>query len=434
MSLMAIYSTFTTTPRRRYGVRVLQILMAIHVLYRLATELKFANYLWGPSGLGAPYGGPTLDYVFGSKGHFYGFLALHALAAVGLLAGVWTRASTLVLLATVRLLQMRLPELTDGGDNVMLLVTFFGLGFMGPREYGAPGSLRVWVHNLAVSAVVAQTVIIYATAGFYKFMGPVWQNGTALYVISQVDRFTVPMAARLLKNSYICTLGTYGTLAYQAMFPVAIFSRLKKVWLLIGISFHVGIILMMGLVPFSAIMIGLDTALLSDEEIRGLVRGWRGIVSVWSRWCGPGVPSGEFGNETHGRYPGGEPPRARRAAQSVSSSCSGRTFGSPRTHGERRRSRRSGARGRTRLGLRRRRSPRRTACERGSERRWAGDRLGRGASRWSARALDGTWARCRHVRPRRSVPRDGSTRPLHRFCSIRGDGLGRFASHADGGL
>jgi hypothetical protein len=249
--------------------------MAIHVLYRLATELRFSAYLWGPSGLGAVYKSESLDFVFGTNSHLCLFFALHAFAAVGLLFGFATRASTLVLFVTVRLLQARLPELTDGGDNVMLLLTFFALGFMGPREKGVPGGLRVWIHNLAVSAVVAQTVIIYAAAGFYKFMGPVWQNGTALYVIAQVDRFSTSWTSHALRNPFFCTFGTWGTLAYQAMFPVAVFSPLKKVWLFIGISFHVGIILMMGLVPFSLIMIGLDAMFLSDGDLEAVGRTFR---------------------------------------------------------------------------------------------------------------------------------------------------------------
>jgi hypothetical protein len=251
--------------------------MAFHVLYCLVRDVRFARYLWGPDGLGAA--GGAFNFAFGTNLRLYVFLAIHGVAALMLLLGRGTRAATLVLCFTTRMLGHRLPDLTDGGDNIMYLLTFYALGFVGPHERPAPNGVRVWVHNLAVSAVVAQTVIVYSTAAFYKFSGASWQNGTALYLISQVDRFSTPMFAQLMRNGFVCTMATYGTLAYQAFLPVAVFSQLRRAWLLIGISFHVGIILMMGLVPFSAIMIGLDIVLLSEEELHGLLAKARILAS-----------------------------------------------------------------------------------------------------------------------------------------------------------
>jgi hypothetical protein len=61
------------------------------------------------------------------------------------------------------------------------------------------------------------------------------------------------------------------------LFPVAIFSRFKFLWIGAGICFHLGIAYFMGLLTFSLVMIGLELFLISDQEYSLLSRYARGI-------------------------------------------------------------------------------------------------------------------------------------------------------------
>ena len=62
---------------------------------------------------------------------------------------------------------------------------------------------------------------------------------------------------------------------HQVLFPVAMFSRFKLLWVALGIGFHVGIAVFMGLITFSAMMIGLELFLLTDPEFASLREGGR---------------------------------------------------------------------------------------------------------------------------------------------------------------
>jgi hypothetical protein len=299
--LLAAYRTLSTTPVHRTGARVLQCIMGLVTWYRLTTELRFAPYFWGPHGLGGnnfgvvAHGVPAgawMHTVFATDARMYVALAVQGIAAACLIFGYATRAATLVLLVTFSTFEGRLPDITDGGDNVMALLLVYTLGFLGPRERPAPGGARVWVHNLAVVAVAAQILIIYSAAAFYKFEGHVWQNGTALYVVSQVDRFTTPLAQAAMKNALVCTLSTYATLAWQILFPLAVFTPIRRAWLAIGVLFHLGIVGMMGLVTFSAIMIGLELFLLDEADYAALGELVRRVAQRGRAWRAAPIAAG----------------------------------------------------------------------------------------------------------------------------------------------
>ena len=263
-------------PRHRIGVRVLQVAIGAMLWFRVATEWRYASYFWGPEGLGygssAAHLGPTLgrwaDALFRSELGTRAVLVAELLAAVALVSGKATRLATAVALTCALLLEWRLPELCDGGDNVTRLLLIYMLLLLPASRAGAPRSISTWLHNLGVVAIVAQVVVVYITAGLMKASGAKWTNGTAMYIVSQIEWFSLPSMRRAFKSPWVVTLSTYGTIFFQLWFPFAIFSRLKVLWLAIGVSLHLGIAVFMGLIPFSLVMIGLELAVLSDDEYR----------------------------------------------------------------------------------------------------------------------------------------------------------------------
>jgi len=270
-------------PHQRIGVRVLQISIGAMLLFEVFTQFPFAAYLWGPNGIGygsmSPVLGPMLgnvfDRVFTTDVCTFSVLFIMGIGALGLLLGYYTRAATGLALVTLFLLNQRLPEFYDGGDNITQLALIYMLFLLPHRAKFSPGQLRVWLHNIAVLAIAFQLIAMYLASGFAKATGELWQEGVALYYISQVQWFTLPGAYEIFAKPLIVTVATYVAMFYQLLFPVAIISRVKLPWILLGILFHLGIAVLMGLVTFSTVMIGLELFLISDQE----------YARIWSRGC-----------------------------------------------------------------------------------------------------------------------------------------------------
>ena len=262
-------------PRHRTGLRALQIAIGLLLLFRVLTEAPFAGYFWGPHGvaqgttailLGARAGAVVDWLFFHSVASVLLLLAFVGLAGVALVLGRRTRAAAAIALVGFWAIELRMPYLCDGGDNVTRILLAYLLLVVSPDERPVAGSLRVFLHNLGVLAVAMQVMILYTTSGFMKAAGNRWHHGTALYLISQVEWFSLPGVHDVLKHPFLTAFATYATLLYQVWFPLAMFSRIKRFWLLGGIALHLSIAVVMGLVTFSTAMIGLELFLLTDAE------------------------------------------------------------------------------------------------------------------------------------------------------------------------
>jgi predicted DCC family thiol-disulfide oxidoreductase YuxK len=273
-TLNSVCAWLALKPQQRVGIRALQFAIGSMLMFRLFTEAPFAGFFWGPHGLGygsARFGngfgmGMILDKVFATQFGTYAVLLVLMLGALGLIAGYRTRVATLLALVSFTLLGHRLAELGDGGDNITELVLIYMLFLLPAGARFKRGGLGVWLHNVAVLSITAQLMILYLTSGFLKATGGVWQHGTAMYVISQVKGFSQPALSGYFRNPFVTTIASYAAMFFQLWFPIAIFSRLKLPWICLGMFFHIGIAMQLGLVTFSTAMIGMELFLISDKE------------------------------------------------------------------------------------------------------------------------------------------------------------------------
>jgi len=247
----------------------------------VATEFRYASYFWGPHGIG--YGNTRalfgawisrhVDVVFKTEAGTQFVIASLGVAAIGLVLGRFGRVAAALALFSSLLLEGRLPELLDGGDNITRIVLLYMLFLLPATASPRPRSFAVFVHNVAILAIGLQLGTLYLTSGFMKASGTRWNQGTALYLVSQVEWFSLPSSRWIFRNPFVTTAATYGTIFFQLWFPIAVFSRLKGLWIAAGIGIHLGIALTMGLVPFSTVMIGLELFLITDSE-------WR-TIATW---------------------------------------------------------------------------------------------------------------------------------------------------------
>lgn len=289
--LQRAWDWLAVQPHQRKGLRALQTCIGLMLLFRASTEGPFASYLWGPHGIGvgssvaflAPSVVPYADRIFSVRAGPYLLVVLMAVAALCLIFGVWTRLACGLALLSSLFLAARLPELGDGGDNITRLVLTYMLFALPDKKEVQPGSLQVWFHNVAVLAVGLQIGVLYLTSGLLKATGEKWTHGTAMYLISQVEWFSLPAMRGMFHNPYLTTLVCYVTFFFQLWFPIAVLTRLRPIWLAVGICFHLGIALFMGLLCFSTAMIGLELFLVTDAHYAVLARWW----DAFKAWIGP---------------------------------------------------------------------------------------------------------------------------------------------------
>lgn len=238
------------------------------------------------------------------SGGFEAFYALAIVAGVLFTLGWRTRISSVLFCFVVVALENRSPLITDGGDNVLVIMSLF-LCFTrcgrhwsldarrlrsGPREPRRDlpewrlelGAVREQManvlHNGAVLAIAFQVCVIYATAGLYKVQGSMWQDGTAMGYVLRLHWFQPwpGLDSWLLGHAVLLAIAGYVTVFVQVGFPFTVFTpKLKYPSLVILAGMHLSIAVLLGLPFFSLLMLVGDAVFLSD-------RVWRAV----ERWVG----------------------------------------------------------------------------------------------------------------------------------------------------
>lgn len=297
-------------PISLYAASVLRIGYGLCYLAFLLRELPHRDEIWGPD---SPWTPALADELFRQTGWFspltlsdsmvyfdicYGL----ALVVCALLVLGWRTRVTSVLFALVVVsFHARAIFMTDGGDNLILLMALYLTCTACGRRWsldarrttrrgtakGGPGRWAMWratsdvwsqfdlarrslataLHNCAMFVIAAQVCLLYGSAGLYKVQGPSWQSGTALHYVVNLDLFRPWPALSALADSHplFIAAASYLTVLIQVAFPFALFSRLKYPVLAMLLGMHLGIAVLMGLPLFSAAMIVADAAFLSDR-------------------------------------------------------------------------------------------------------------------------------------------------------------------------
>lgn len=158
-----------------------------------------------------------------------------------------------------------------------------------PSSEGAAllDALTSLLHNAAMLVIAGEVCFIYATAGWYKIQGSLWQGGTALWYPLHLHYFQPwpALGGMLGGNSTMVTLITYGTVIAQVGFPFLVFNRrIKNVMLALMITEHLAIAVVLGLPFFSLAMITADAVFLPTGFLvragQGVARGVARVVAT----------------------------------------------------------------------------------------------------------------------------------------------------------
>lgn len=148
----------------------------------------------------------------------------------------------------------------QNGSSDLLHLQLFYLVLMdehASHKLGKIKTLSVCLTNFAFIAAQVQLCVVYFISSYYKLQGTHWLEGTALHYALLNDEFTLDFVQNNVANMELpLRLLTWSTLLFQILFPVCIWiKKLKPYLLTFGIALHAFIALVMGIVDFGVLMI-----------------------------------------------------------------------------------------------------------------------------------------------------------------------------------
>lgn len=158
----------------------------------------------------------------------------------------------------------------DGGDQVAALVTLFLIPWTltDPREWhwqrapGATSERRRIVAHAARVLIRIQVMVVYLHSAVTKFDVDSWIDGTAVYYwfhdpIVGASPALEPLLFPIARSGAVTAI-TYGAIGVEILLVLALFAP-RRFWtplFWLGVLFHVGIAVALGLASFSLAMIG----------------------------------------------------------------------------------------------------------------------------------------------------------------------------------
>ncbi|MFC4495470.1 HTTM domain-containing protein [Streptomyces ovatisporus] len=312
--LRSLRAALTQRPVSLYAAAVLRMGYGFLYLALLLREFPHRDELWGPGSAWTPdlsaeltdeTGFASILALSDSRPYFETCYALAVVVAVLFMLGWRTRAISLLFAVIVASFHSRAIYMTDGGDNLVLLMSLYlsltacgrrwsldarrlrrrtAVSVAKPRRVPAQlgivrGQATTVLHNCAMFVIAVQVAFLYGSAGLFKVQGNFWGDGTALHYVLNLDLFRPWPELSLLvdQQTVLIAIAGYLSVLLQVAFPFVLFSKVKYVVLPVMLGMHLAIAVLLGLPFFSGAMIVADAVFLPDRFFTFLA-GLRGRI------------------------------------------------------------------------------------------------------------------------------------------------------------
>ncbi|WP_406114640.1 HTTM domain-containing protein [Streptomyces sp. NBC_01014] len=298
------WALLTGRPLSLYAVSVLRVGYGLLYLVFLLREFPHRDEIWGPDSpwtptlarqLFAQTGWASVLTLSDSRAYFEICYAAALVICALFMLGWRTRAVSVLFAAVVTSFHARAIFMTDGGDNLVLLMALYLVFTACGRRWSLdarrarrrparrePGRWRsdvalqllqarhtlvTAVHNCGLLVIGVQVCFLYGAAGLYKAQGGTWGAGTALHYVLNLGLFQPWPALSHWVDGQQATIAVAGylTVLLQVAFPFVLFGKLKYPVLTMLLGMHIGIAVLMGLPLFSGAMIIADAVFLPDR-------------------------------------------------------------------------------------------------------------------------------------------------------------------------
>ena len=248
------------------SLAVFRIALAVILLVDLGIRYTDLEVHYSDGGLAPPAGAGlrstgSVHCLSGSATFQACLFFLHALFAVALLVGLYTRLATFACCYLLISLHFRNPLILQGGDSLLRLLLFWGM-FLPLGARCSLDSLRASrpfpsrVISFASVALILQTCFLYWFSFALK-TDPSWRSeGTAVYYALSIDQLVTPLGKTLLDYPGLMRFLTFATLGLELLGPALLFfpwrrEQVRLVVVALFLAFHlVGLNLCLRLGPF----------------------------------------------------------------------------------------------------------------------------------------------------------------------------------------
>jgi hypothetical protein len=274
--LVAFWSS-TTTGEAVALFRVLLGLLALWTAVNVALNLE---RFYGPDAI-VPW--EAVDDFWGSRWSLLALApdsrnllvavcVLAVLSAVLLMLGVTPRLAVLALYVVFLSLHHRNPLILNSGDRLFVMLLGFAMLLPMERRW----ALWAWPRRRAASPawgirlIQVQIAYVYWSSCFSKLVNERWRSGWAISDVLASPVFA-EWPAELGLWPWVLPL-TWGTLVFEFAFPVLVWFRRMRLWVLAaGVVFHGAIEILMTIPMFGAVMIVSYAVFLEDDDLRRLL-------------------------------------------------------------------------------------------------------------------------------------------------------------------
>jgi hypothetical protein len=268
--------------RSSIALAILRVFICTHLLKKIILEWSNMEMMYGPNSIISHLPIRFGPYIFEStvfREHFHLLLTCYILVILLFFFGIGKNITNFVLLVFLALFQRLDWLILNGGDNLLFFLVFylvfadsfnyFTISKLSPKKENTRRLVNL-LSNLAAWSIMFQFCLIYIVSAVHKLHADVWFNGVAVYYTFMLDRFKgTPFNNALARNEFFVTAGTYFTIFFEMYFPVLVFvKKLKPYLVLIGLTLHMGIYVFMMIYDFQFVFIFAYIIFFSNEELR----------------------------------------------------------------------------------------------------------------------------------------------------------------------
>jgi hypothetical protein len=186
--------------------------------------------------------------------------------------GIFPRVSAFVAYVLHVSFMHRNMAIVYGLDMISAFLLFY-LSFARTDTKPKKDSWAAMLSSSALRLTQIQVCVIYAYSGWEKLKGLSWWKGEAIWAVvanTQIARWNMDWLAHL---PLLISFATYATVLFEVYFPVLIWLRKWRPWVLgLGLMLHVGIGMVVFIPFFAALMVVTYASFLTPEEARGLLQ------------------------------------------------------------------------------------------------------------------------------------------------------------------
>ena len=208
---------------------------------------------------------------------------LHCLwiaTALAVAVGWHTRSAAVLLFILTVSFRHRNPLVVNSGDQIASIVCFWLMfadsGYAWSRDAKRAPRSNPWKGTWVLRCLQLQLALMYGGSFLQKLTDPDWRSGTAMfYVVANEYLWVFPLTS-MLDYPVLYKGLTYATLLFEGLFTFAICRRwTRRLFVALGMMFHLGIFIMLGLPFFSLYAISLLTLFTSIEQLPQRIIGRR---------------------------------------------------------------------------------------------------------------------------------------------------------------